>query len=151
MKGLFFPFKESRPLLFQVWFFGSLSDKDSYKITVPCLSLHQQFEIFIRNALLLFSDFLHHDRYVEYIKTDRAFFFQENSFFSKFGQKLSKMIPNKGFLDFLENFIFSFPGNNLKWKPVLLLIFYHQSHIWKSSGSRVIGQNALGQSNIRIL
>ena len=32
----------------------------------------------------------------------------------------------------------------------MLLKFYHQSHIWKSSGSRVIDQNAVNQSNCMI-
>ena len=41
------------------------------------------------------------------------------------------MIPKKDFLDFLKNFVISFPENNLKWKLVLLLIFHHQSHIWE--------------------
>ena len=43
-----------------------------------------------------------------------------------------------------------FSGNNLNWKLVLLLIFHHQSHIWQNSGSWVIGQNAVTQSNCRI-
>ena len=32
-----------------------------------------------------------------------------------------------------------FPGNNLKWK-LLLLIFHHQSHVWQSSGSGVMAK-----------
>ena len=43
-----------------------------------------------------------------------------------------------------------FSGNNLNWKLVLLLIFHYQSHIWQNSGSWVIGQNAVTQSNFRI-
>ena len=44
-----------------------------------------------------------------------------------------------------------FPRNNLKWKLILLLIFQHQSPIWQNSGSQVVGQNAVGHSNCRIL
>ena len=33
-----------------------------------------------------------------------------------------------------------FPGNNPKWKLILLLIFYNQSHIWQNSGSSLMGQ-----------
>ena len=51
---------------------------------------------------------------------------------------------------FLKNCFISFPGINLKWKLVLLLIFNHQSHIWENSGSRVIGWNVDCQSNCRI-
>ena len=29
--------------------------------------------------------------------------------------------------------------------------FHHQSHIWQNSGSQVMGQNVVGQSNCRIL
>ena len=29
-------------------------------------------------------------------------------------------------------------------------MFYHQSHIWKNSGCRVMVKNAVGQSNCRI-
>ena len=44
-----------------------------------------------------------------------------------------------------------FRRNNLKWKLIVLLIFHHQSHIWQNSGSQVVGQNAVSQSNCRIL
>ena len=33
-----------------------------------------------------------------------------------------------------------FLGINLKWKLILLLMFHHQSHIWRNSGSQVMGQ-----------
>ena len=44
-----------------------------------------------------------------------------------------------------------FLGNNLKWKLISWLIFHHQFHIWQNSGSRVMGQNAVSQSDCRIL
>ena len=49
--------KDSLSLLFQIWYFGPMSSGGSYKITVVCLSVHQQFGISIKNKLLLFSRF----------------------------------------------------------------------------------------------
>ena len=46
------------------------------------------------------------------------------------------MAPKQDFLDFLKNFVFFkttlsliFPGNNLKWRLILLLILHYESHI----------------------
>ena len=33
----------------------------------------------------------------------------------------------------------------------MLLIFHHQSHILQNSGSQVMGQNAVSQSNLKML
>ena len=64
------------------------------------------------------------------------------------------MTPNKGFLDFLKKNSVVFLGNNLKGKLILfylmLSIFHHQSLIWQNSGSQVMIQNAVDQSNSRI-
>ena len=49
------------------------------------------------------------------------------------------MTSKPGFFDFLKNFVISFPGNTMKWKLVLLLIFYHQSHIWQIFVSQIMG------------
>ena len=68
----------------------------------------------------------------------------------KFGQKGPKMALKQGFLDFLKNLSSGFLGSNLKWK-LILLIFLNQSHTWQNSGSRVMSQNAVSQSNCRIL
>ena len=40
-----------------------------------------------------------------------------------------------------------FLGNNLKGKLMSLLIFHHQSHIWQNSGSWIMDQNTVSQSN----
>ena len=84
-------------------------------------------------------------------KNCQSHFLSKIHFFPKFGQKLPKMTPKQVFFDFLKYFVISFPGNNLKQKLLLLLIFHHQSHIRQNSGSRVMCQNAVGQSNCRIL
>ena len=87
---------------------------------------------------------------MEYLKTDRALFPGKFIFFPNLGKNCRKW-PQIGFLDFLRNVVLNFYGNNLKWKLLLLLIFHHQSHIWRNSGSRVMGRNSVVQSNCRIL
>ena len=67
-------------------------------------------------------------------------FFQENSFFPKFGQNLPQMIKKCFWGVFWKILSLVFLGNNLK--VVLLLIFHHQSHIWQNSGSWVMGWTA---------
>ena len=57
------------------------------------------------------------------------------------------MTSEKSFLDSLKILSLGFPGNNVKWKLILLLI-HHQSHVLQSSSS--MGQNAVDQSNCRI-
>ena len=59
---------------------------------------------------------------------------------SIFSQIWEKMPQNTFFWIFWNIFLLVFPGNNPKWKLVLLLIFYCQSHIWKNSGSWVMGE-----------
>ena len=76
-------------------FFGTLTHEGSCKITV-CLSVYlfvHQFGLFLRNGSLVFSDFLYDGKKLEYLKTDRALFFQENSFLPKVGLKRPKMVP----------------------------------------------------------
>ena len=83
--------------------FGTLSYGESYKIIVLCLSVHQEFGIFIRNSLLLFSDFLFHDRQSEYLKIDRAIFPRKIHFpqiLAKIAQNGSKI----GLFGFFEKF-----------------------------------------------
>ena len=114
----------------------------SYKIT--CLSVCSsvcQFSIFLRNGTLVFR---HDGRWLECLKSDSPFF-QKNSFLPKFGSEIAF------FWIFWKILLLVFLGNNLKWKLILLLMFLHQSHIWQNSGSRVLGQNAVSQSNCRIL
>ena len=53
------------------------------------------------------------------------------------------------FLKKKKKFILVFLGNNLKWKLILLLTFYH--HIHQNSGSQVMGWNAAIQSTCQIL
>ena len=55
-------------------------------------SIHQ-FGILLRNDSLVFSNFWHDDRSLEYLKTGRVLFFQANSFLPKFKQKVPEMPP----------------------------------------------------------
>ena len=78
------------------------------------------------------------------------FFSNGSIFFSGMDQVWAERAQNDpkiGFLIFWQN-VLVIPGNNLKWK--VILIFHHQSHILQNSGSKVMGQNAVGQSNFRI-
>ena len=58
---------------------------------------------------------------------------------------------NKVFWIFWKILSLVFLGNNLEWKLILLLIFHLQSHICQNSGSYVMDQTAVSQSNYRIL
>ena len=100
-----------------------------------------QFCIFLRNGLLVFSDFWHGGRWLEYIKTHRAFCCRKIQFYANLGKKGSKW-PQIAFLDFLKNFVIIFLGNNLKWKLLLLLI-------WQNSVSQVMAKNAVSQSKLQ--
>ena len=79
-----------------------------YKITVVSVRLSVrlsvcQFGIFLRNGSLVFPNFLHDARYLEYLKTDRALF----------------PIQNRVFWIFLNILWLVFPRNNLKWRLML--------------------------------
>ena len=94
---------------------------------------------------------MHSGRQLVYFKTDRALFFRKIHFSPNLDKKGPKW-PQKRFLwIFWKILSLIFLGNNLKWKLLLLLIFQHQSHIWQNSGSSVLSQNAVRQSNCRIL
>ena len=78
-----------------ICFLELLTHEGSCKITVS-LSVYlfvHQFGLFLRNGSLVFSDFLYDGKKLEYLKTDRALFFQENSFLPKVGLKRPKMVP----------------------------------------------------------
>ena len=85
------------------------------------------------------------------LKTDRALFSCKIHFCSNLGKKDSIWPQNRVFWIFWKDFSLDFLGINLKWKLILFLMFHHQSYIWQNSGSRVVGQNAVNQSNCRIL
>ena len=121
---------------------------ESYRITVAFLSL-RQFGIFLRNRMIIFRVFLHHRRWLEYLKTDRELFFRKIHFSSNLGKKDPKSPQNRSFWIFWKILSLVVPGNNLKWKLVLILISHHQPHIWKNSWSRVMNRNAVGQSDCK--
>ena len=78
-------------------------------------------------------------------------FFPGNFIFCQICAKRAQNGPKVFFFTFWKIFPLVFSGNNLKWKLILLLIFYHQSRICQDSGSRVMGRNDVGQSNCRVL
>ena len=75
------------------------------------------------------------------------------AFFSRkthFCPNLSKNVPDLGFFRKILSLVFFFI-NSLKWKLILLLIFKHQFHICQNACSSVMSQNAVSQSNWKIL
>ena len=108
----------------------------------------RQFGVFLGNYPIVFSDFQHDRRQLEYLKTDRALFSRKFQFCANLGKKGPKWPQN---MIFWKTLSFVFPGNNPKWKLIFLLIFHQQPHILQNSGSRVMGENAASQSNRRIL
>ena len=100
------------------------------------------FCLFILNIFMTFV--MHNGRFIRIFKNCQTIFSQENSFLPNLGKKGPKWPQNKFFMDFLKNLSLFFLGNDLKWKLILLLIFYDQSHIWQNSGFRVMAQNAVG-------
>ena len=77
-------------------------------------------------------------------------FFPEKFILAIILAKRAQNGPKIVFFGFFENFvILVFLGNNLKRKLTLLLIFHH--HIQQNSRSQVIGENAVSQSNWRVL
>ena len=85
---------------------------------------------------------------MEYLKTGRALFSMKIHFWPIWAKR-AQIGPKIIFLNFLSllKILKSFLGNNLKWKLILLLIFHHQSHVWKNSGPRFMGQSAVNQSS----
>ena len=65
--------------------------------------------------------------------------------------RLSKRAQNRVFLVVLKFHHLVFAGINLNGKALQLSVFLCQSHIWENSGSQVVGQNTLVQSDWRIL
>ena len=90
-----------------------------------------------------FPNFLHDERWLEYLKKWQSPFSQENSFLLKFVKKAPKRPKNRFLLIFWKILSLVFPGKNLKNKLILSFIFYHQSHIWQNFGSWARGQYAV--------
>ena len=87
-----------------------------YKITVLYLSfcLSISSSAFLSGMSCLFFQISAPWQVIGIFKYCQSPFFQENSFFPKFWQKQLKMTPKQFFLDFLKNFVISFPGSNLE-------------------------------------
>ena len=72
---------------------------------------------------------------MEYLQTDRALFSRKIHFCPNLGKKGPKWPQNRFFWIFKKILSLVFLGNNLKRKLILLLMFHHQSHIWRNSSS----------------
>ena len=139
---------------------GTPSYEGSGKIAVVCLAICPsvylqvyQFGVFLRNGSIVFSDFWHNCKYLEYLKPDRALLSRKIHFCPNLGKKGPKCPQKRVFFEtFFWNILWLvILGNNLKWKLILLLIFHHQSLIWQNFDSPFMGQNAVSQSNCKIL
>ena len=99
-----------------------------------CLSV-RQFSIFPRNGSLVFSDFLHNGKLLEYLKADIALF-PGKFFFDQIWAKRAQNVP-KAFWKILS---LVFPGNGLKLKANIVIDIsppVPYLAIWSSSyGSR---------------
>ena len=122
----FFIHTENISFIQQVW-----DSCCTHKITVVCLSVFlsgcssiHQFCIFLRNASLVFPDFLRDGRQLDYLETDRPLFSRKVHFFPNLGKNGAKWPPSKVFPIFWKTSLV-FPGNNLKWKLMLKLMFHH--------------------------
>ena len=129
--------------------------RGSYKITIVCLSVClciHQFSIFLRNDTLFFSDFWRDGREIIRIFKNWLSLFSRKTNFCQIWTKRDQNGPKICFFFIFWKILpLVFLGSNLEWKIILLLIFHHQSHIWQNSGSRVMGQKAVSQSNCMIL
>ena len=124
---------------------GSQSYGGSYKITIVCLSVHLLVQRFSQKWPISFFWFFAQWQILGTPKNWQSPFFLNLS-------KRAQNNPKIEFFWFFEKILsLVFLVNNLKWKLILLLIFHHQSHTCQNSGSQIMGQNALSQSNYRIL
>ena len=80
-------------------------------------------------------------------KFAELFFSRKIHFCPNFDKKGLKRTRNSFFWIFLKMLSLLLFGSNLNWELMLLLMFHYQSNIWQNSGSLVMSQNALGQSN----
>ena len=88
---------------------------------------------------------------MEYLKTDINFF-PGKFVFVQIWAKQVQIGPKIVFFSiFWKILSLVFLGNNLKLKQLLLFIFEPQSYIWENSAAWVMGQNAVSQSNCRVL
>ena len=80
-------------------------------------------------------------------KFAELFFSRKIHFCPNFDKKGLKRTRNSFFWIFLKMLSLLLFGSNLNWELMLLLMFHYQFNIWQNSGSLVMSQNALGQSN----
>ena len=124
----------------------------SYRIVCPSFWLSlRQFGHFLKNGSFVFSDFLYNGSQLEYLKTGRAYFSRKIHFCQSVGKKDPKWLWNRVLGIFWKILSLVLLASNLKWKLMLLFLFHQQAHMWQICGSRVMGQNGVGQSGSTIL
>ena len=111
------------------FFIGLLSYRGSCK-TATCPS----FSIFFRNDSIIFFGFWARWLIIGISKNLQSPFLREIHFCPNLGKKGQKLPQKCFFFIFKKILSLVFLGNNLKWKLILLLIFYHQCRILQNSG-----------------
>ena len=107
-----------------------------------CLSVRLSVRHVTQECFLVFSDFFCDGRWLEYLKTDRVLFFQENVFLPIFGKNGPKWPQNSFLVFFWKVLLLVLCGNNLKWKHCNIVIdisslvpylgkFWFLSYGWK--------------------
>ena len=116
-----------------------------------CLSVHPSLRYFSQERLFSFFWIVALWQILWIFKSWQCPFFRKNNFYPNLSKEGPKWIQNRFFLIFWKILSSVFLWNNLQWKIILLLMFHHQSHSWQNSGSPIVGQNAVSQSNCKIL
>ena len=116
-----------------------------------CPSVCPSIQHFSQEWPFSFFWFLPQWQLIEIFKNWLIHFPRKIHFCPNLGKKGPKWSQNRVFWIFWKIFSLVLLGNNLKWKLMLLFIFHLQSHIWQKSGSWIMSQNAVSQSNCRIL
>ena len=106
-----------------------------------CLSLNRYVsnQLFSESVQWSFPEILHGNRNLKTKKSDK-------SWSRKFLLALKLTKRRKDFYTFYEMLLL-FAGSNLKWNTWQLSVFLCKAHICETSGSPVIGKNALTQSD----
>ena len=118
-----------------------------------CLSVCLSVLPSVWQFLLVFSDFLHNDRLLEYSKTNRAFFSRKISFCQIFGKRTQNGPKISFFWMFWKILSLVFLGNNWKWKQILLLInlLFHNNLYCYFTKSLMSGKILVPELKVKIL
>lgn len=139
---------------FEDWFFGPLEGRpyELIRLSVPT-SVRRYVGTSVTSFsgnLLVLSEVFRSDRNLETEKVDRHGFSRKISFCPKM-DKEPKWGQNVVFLSFHEKLSLLCAGSNPKWKTLQFPVALCKLLVWENSASQFRGQNALIQSNCRIL